>query len=289
MYNALVKASFWTPFDWRLRAITWLRIVSIILGLIHFGIGLALVITGNYTMTAFTFWSFTMLGVFHVALVISLFVGRLPFTITTMGGIPWIIGVVWGVCLGIIAFILDNSELLTDNSTCDPSAPADARTMGLTNAGNWIEHGWPVLDVVLILLAGGEYFSRYIIVRTLTAWSSFERLMYYLYFMLCPFFMIIIFEIVFGFGDTYPTSFSWWARFGIAVGAILPCQKFLWMSLTTITKLTQVDPFWIPSARNRCGPALFQEDKASYDGEALRLEAEMADRPLTEEEQMQFI
>lgn len=275
MYNALTVQKFWTPFNLRLRAITWLRIVAIALAAIHFGLVIALAVTNNYTMSAFTLWSFTALAVLHVALVLAVFFEDIVLTLTMMFGLPFNVGTVWAVCVGIIFFILDNETLLTDNTTCDPSAPSDARSLGLTNAGNWIEHGWPVLDVILLLVAGGDYFGRYIIVRTLSGWSSLGQWLYFGYFMLCPFPLLIIFDAVLSFGDTYPTSFSWWTRTAIAVGAVLPCQLFLFMSLITITRLDQVDPYWLPSVLDP-NYSPFTESSKQFTGQTLRLEQEAA-------------
>ena len=249
MLTDLVESKMVTPFTYRPTGIRLLQGVAVFTAAVHIALGIALMATGNYDLHAFTYWSYTMLIVFHVCLLVAVFYQRLAMTLTVLIGLPLNIGFVWIVCVGIIVLIYKNPDLFTDGTTCDPFA-TDPRSMGLINAGNWAIHGWPLFDATIILLTI-EYFARYVLVQTLDGWSSFHVWLYFFYWQLCPFIPMVIFDAVFSFTRTYPSGLSWWALFGISFAAINVFQLFSWYLLTTRLDYKQAKLWWLQTSEEQ--------------------------------------
>ena len=245
MYNCLLGTTFWSPFRLRCRAITLFRIFSLLFAAIMLGFTIAIAVTGNYHMDAYTLWSWTMLFVFSVFLALTTFIESFWLILVVLFMLPVVWGNVVTVCFAIIIILANNAELLIQDTKCGDNPPANPTSMSTIHTGDWLEHGWPVFGMLVLALSGLEFFWRFILVKTLARWSAIGQWLYFAFWMLAPLVPILIYDLSFDVDKKYPTSFTWIERALILVGTMWIWMFVSWLFAIAKPRYEQLNVRWL--------------------------------------------
>lgn len=277
MHESFNSLRFWTPFDLRLRAITVVRIYAVIFLATMVALSIVIGVTGNYHLNAYTFWSFTILGVFSLCFLVASFLQGVWITLVIVFFFPVVAGNVVIVCIMIIIILQTNIDLFLDGTTCDPDGTLHPGSVAFKHTGDWIIHGGPVALVLLLLIVAVD-FVAYIIVGAVTRMSSLQRWFYFGYWLFACAPFVLIYDAVFDIGRTYPSSFSWVERFFLGTAVLVVWMGGLWFVIISRRSYGQLRPRFVtlpgqlPSQPVKPGLADFY-DTAYYTPGALGLAA----------------
>jgi len=168
-------------------------------------------------------------SVVALVLLVSLVLEHLWLTLAVLFGLPLVMGNVVFVAVVIIIIIQNNAEVLLRKTECaDPPPAHDPISMSKIHTGDWALHGGPVFNVLVLLVAGGAYFSQHILVRSLRSFPPWAQWLYFVYWMNATLlFMLTPYQIAFDVDKKYPTSFSVAERTLIELAVI-----WVWMAST---------------------------------------------------------
>lgn len=246
--DSVADAQAWTPFSVRFRGKTLLRLATLLVLAVQIALTIVLAINDAYHMDMFTLWSFTILTAFSAVLLVALYVEWVPLTYAVLFGLPLVIGNVVFVAVAIIVIIANDATVYAEGSPCEQPPPADPDiTVEQLHTGDWLEHGWPVFGVFLILLAGGEYLSRFIVVRTLRSFNAVSQWLYWFYWMFASLVLLIIYQAIFDVDEMYPTSFTTVERTFILFAIILIWQTITWTIFIAEYSVEDVNFYWLPT------------------------------------------
>lgn len=184
----------------------------------------------------------------NAVLVVALFWEWLLITLTVTFALPVVLGNAVFVALAIIIILANNAEAYRKGSECD-TPPGDLSLEKL-HTGDWLIHGGPVFGLMLVLLAGLEFFSHRLIVAQLRAWSAAWQWFYWLYWMLAPLTLIVIYQLCFDVDARYPTSFSLAQRTVILAALTLCTQLLWWIIFTQVSEQSQLHAHSVPTIHN---------------------------------------
>jgi len=226
----------WTPATVRFHTKTVLRAVVTAVAVWRIVITILLAVNGAYNMGMFTLWSYTLVTAFAVVFAVSLWAQHLLLSYTLLFFLPLVLTNVVFVALAIIIIIANDSSVYTKNTPCADPPPADPKyTVSQLHTGDWIEHGGPIFDLMLMLLAGGLILLRFVLQRTLDSMSPLLQWAYWAYWMGASLVLLGIYDLAFDIDKTYPTSFSTAERVLILLAIVLVWQTFTWIAFTSQT------------------------------------------------------
>lgn len=226
----------WTPASVRFHTKTVLRAVAALVLAAQIALTIGLAVGGAYNMSMFTLWSFTIVTVYNVALLASLWVQHLLLTYVLLLLLPLVLTNVVFVAIAIVIIIANDSTVYTNNTPCQQPPPADPKyTVSQLHTGDWLEHGWPPFNVILTLLAGALPLLRFVLRRTLDSFNPALQWLYFFYWMLATLVLLGIYDLAFDVAATYPTSFTTAERVLILLGIVLLWQLGTWFAFTSET------------------------------------------------------
>jgi hypothetical protein len=235
----------WTPFSVRLRSLLLLRIMVALALAWQIGSTILLAVVHEYNMNMYTFWSYTLLTVFYTVLAVALFWERMLITLTTVFALPLVVGNAVFVALAIIIILANNAEAYRKGSECD--TPAGDLSLEELHTGDWLIHGGPVFGLLLVLLAGLEFFGQRLIVRQLRTWTAASQWLYWVYWMVSPLVLIVIYQLCFDVDKLYPTSFTLTERTLILAALTLCTQLLWWLIFTQVPEHEQLHAHSVPT------------------------------------------
>lgn len=231
----------WTPFSVRFTARITLLAATLLVLAFQIAITVVAAVNDAYDLTMFTLWSFTMLTAFLVVLVAALIIERALFTLLVLFGLPLVLGNVVFVAVTIIVIIANNSAVYTDGSTCEQPPPADPISMSNLHTGDWVLHGWPVFAMFLVLIAGGQYFARRVVIPSLRSFKPVWQWLYFLYWECVSLVPLAIYQSIWDVDKKYPTSFTTAERTLIMLAILWVWMTALWAVFTAEYSPDQMD------------------------------------------------
>jgi hypothetical protein len=273
LYARVTGWRFFTPFRLRIRGKFFFNVCAWLLCAIQIGLTIALAVTGNYGLDAYTLWSFTMLTVFACALALAVIVEQLPLTLVVQWGLPIVLGNVVAVAIAIIIILQNNIQLFIDGTKCDVPPPSNPTSLALKHTGDWLLHGWPVFGMLLLLIGGMDYFGRLIIVHAITVMSSVGQWLYFVYWFVAPLVPLIIYDLAFDVDKMYPTSFTWIERALILIAIMWIWMAFVLGVFTMRTQYGQIRYAFMASAADRRRNPYALHSQQSLTPEQLQLQA----------------
>lgn len=249
-----VGGQVWTPFSIRFSTRNTLLAATLYVLAYQIAVSVVLFVNNAYDMTMFTLWSFTIFSAFTVALLVSLFVEHLVFTLAILFALPIVMGNVVFVAITIVIIIANNSEVLTKGTACEqPTPPPNAISMSAVHTGDAFLHPFMVFNLFVMLLAGGAYFSKHIIVRSLRSFPPWAQWLYFVFWMCASLvFMLTPYQLSFNVAKKYPTSFSPVEREFIMLGVLWLWMLAAWFIFTADHEtdrqtLASTRVSWLPS------------------------------------------
>ena len=271
-YTRIDNLHFFTPFWVRFKAKLVFNVCAWLLCLIQIGLTIGLAVTDNYGLGAYTLWSFTMLTIFACCLAVAVIVEQLTLTLVTLWMLPIVLGNVVTVAIAIIIILQNNIQLFLDDTKCDVPPPLHPTSMALKHTGDWLLHGWPVFGMLLLLIAGMDYFGRLVIVHSLALMGSIKQWIYFIYWFVAPLVPLIIYDIAFDVDKKYPTSFTWIERALILIAIMWVWMLFMWVVLTARTGYGQIMYAFMATHADRKRNPYSLHSQQSFSPEELQLQ-----------------
>jgi hypothetical protein len=185
-----------TGFDTRLL----LRLLGCALLLKQAGIFAALIVTGHFDGTMFTYWNYLGILGFYTLLVASLIFERAILTFTMLFVFPIMLGSTLLVAVAIVIIIQQNAAVFTAGGGPDVA-------LSLIHTGDWVLHQLPLVEMLMLLGYGLILYARQIIACELSQMRTGEgRALYVLYFVLSPLVPFAVYCTIFDPDTHYPTG-----------------------------------------------------------------------------------
>jgi hypothetical protein len=248
MYIASSSAALYSPFSVRFTARLLLRVFTALLLAWQIGTTIFLAVTHEYKLNMYTYWSYTILTAFYAALLAALFIEHLVLTWTLIVALPIVLANVVFVAVAILVIVANDAEAYRRRSECD-TPPGDL-TLEMLRTGDWLIHGGPVFGVLLLMIAGLEFFSQHTLVRQLRRWNAAGHWLYWLYWMVAPIVLVSIYSLIFDVGKLYPTHFTAVQRTLILAAIIVVWQLVAWVVFTQVASADQFHTHAMPSAHS---------------------------------------
>ncbi len=192
---------------------------------------------GFYDMTMFTFWNYTLLSTFVATMTAALFYERWLLTGALLFLLPMLLGTTLLVQIGIVIIVARNGNVFLGDGS---------QSVANRHTGDFIVHTVPIGSLLLSLIAGLILYIRRALCYQLGLFRTrTRRVIYYVYWVLCPLLPLAIYTACFDIAVKYPTGIPtgllWLALIGVNV--VWMCTTLLFF-VAIATFSIQLTSFW---------------------------------------------
>lgn len=215
-----------------------LRTVCVLMLAWQIGMTLFMAIDGDYDLSMFTFWNYTMTTVLVAFLTASLFYERILLTFTLLFLFPVVFGDNAVVRFGIVVIVGRNADVFLG----DGSQSVETRYVG-----DFIVHSLPLGMLLVVMLTGLLLYVRRALgyelglFRTSTRWW-----LYVAYWILSPLIPLAIYTASFSIAQKYPTGIPTGLLWLALVGVDIVWMGFFLLIFVAVAKFSvQFTSFWV--------------------------------------------
>lgn len=195
-----------------------------------------------YTMDKYTFWNFILITVLCAIVAAGGIVQGWLFTIALGIFLPLVFGsVILVVLLILIIIAIDETNYIT-NTAADPNAVNPKYSFREVRTGDWIMHGLPVAELVILLLFDLQMVYRAIIFHWERSDDWSRRWWIWVWNYVSPLILIIVYSIIFDSREKYTDKLSRAAGIGITIGLDLVVMTVFFVAV----RLDQNDEWTLP-------------------------------------------
>jgi hypothetical protein len=234
----------YSPFDLRITS-WWLSVIATVVCLAwHIAATIYLAVIHEYHMNMYTYWSYTFETAFYVGLLAALLHQHTLLTALVIYALPIVLGNAIFVMLAIVIFIFNNGKLYIKGSVC--AVPPGDLSMAALHTGDWEIHGFTVIRLFVLLLAGVFFFALRILIAQGKRWGVVMRWGYFTYWMFTPLSALVLYQWIFDIDKLYPTHFTKVQRIFLLGGISIVTQFVFWIIFLQKQDVDQVHVHALP-------------------------------------------
>jgi len=181
-----------------------------------------------FNVSMYTWWNFVFITVWLAQVVAGLwFEGKLN-TLIAMGITPIVMSSVTLVPIIIVLVIAINDEIYIKGSVYQPIPGEDPYTFKEIHTGDWVMHGVPFLEFIVIMYIYYQSYMRMLFYHFTRSRSRDEVLLYFFFFIFAAALPLVIYSIPADPLKRYPTGLSLTASIAI-VGGLMILTQSVWL------------------------------------------------------------
>lgn len=239
--HSLYHAVPWLPRQYGLPA------VSGLLALINVAAIIWMAVSNLYHLDYYTYWNFTIVTVFLLGTAILYPFGGWPSALFTLVWGPLTFGSTALVVLIILIVVAIDERVYIVDTAADPSSLDPQYDFSQIRTGDWIIHGLPWLEVLVVLLFDYQLYFRALIYHWERSGHWRRRWLYWLWFAVAPLVPMLIYVTIFDVRKKYTDKVSRLAGVFIAIGLDLVVMGVYALSLRTSEPNGVVLPDFYPA------------------------------------------
>lgn len=232
MIDVQLKApnSFYDLVPWVPRRLA-LPTLAGVLFVINMGVTIAMLALAVFGIDHFTYWDWLLVTVWLLGITLLFPVQGWPITLWAQWVTPLVVGSTALTTLLIWVIIAIDDRVYVGGTAADPAAHTVKYTFSQIRTADWIVHGLPLLEVLLVYLFDFQLYFRAIIFHweRSAAWTA--RWWYWLWVYVGPLLLLLLYMAVFDPREKYTKKLTLAQGFGIAVALDLLVMTLFTLSV----------------------------------------------------------
>ena len=187
-----------------------------------------------YHVDYYTYWNFAIVTVWLLGITALYPIEGWPSALFTMFWTPITLGSTALVVIIILIVVAIDDRVYVSGTVADPAATINPDwTFSEIRTGDWIIHGLPLLEVLVVMLFDFQLYFRALIYHWERSDNWWRRWWYWLWFYLSPLLPLLIYIAIFDPRKKYTDELSLLAGVGIVVGVNLLVMTVYALSVRT--------------------------------------------------------
>ena len=238
LYNKLP----WVPRDYALPLVTG------VFSLINLVAIIWLAVLSLYHVDYYTYWNFAIVTVWLVGITTLYPFEGWPSSLFTLVWTPIALGSTALVVIIILIVVAIDDRVYVSGTAADPDTITTPEwTFSQIRTGDWIIHGLPLLEVLVVMLFDFQLYFRALIYHWERSDNWWRRWWYWLWFYVAPLLPLLIYTIIFDPREKYTDRLSLLAGVAIAFGVNLVVMTVYALSVRTSEPRGVVMPDFYPN------------------------------------------
>ena len=185
-----------------------LKLITLLILLFHTAVGIALIVTGNYHLSMFTYWQYTLLEVFYICALVGFFVEGIFLSFLVLFIVPIVFSMTFMVYILIIILIAIDGGIFASHGTTD---------IGMVHLGDQLIHTFPLLGLFIMLVFDFKIIIRATFYHFTRSRPWWHVAIYMVYFLFSPMLLFGIYSAVFNPLEQYTDEISLGVMWGIGI------------------------------------------------------------------------